>query len=134
MKQGDRVAPALLIPLGMLAVLAAISSLGEPSLHGREAVGVLSSAESMDPPGLSVAGVDSDWWERTVGEINNLEYQASWTAAGLQAPNRAHNLRVHFHPDGVRITPRTDPTDRWSWCWSTRAWGREGRMRTIEPT
>ena len=35
------------------------------------------------------------------------EYHASWTEHGLQAPNRAQDLRAYFDPEQVRIHART---------------------------
>ena len=35
------------------------------------------------------------------------EYRASQNGEGLQAPNRAHNLRTYFEPDGIRVVDRT---------------------------
>ena len=35
------------------------------------------------------------------------EYRASQNGEGLQAPNRAHNLRTYFEPDGIRVHDRT---------------------------
>src|SRR5262245_54175477 len=35
------------------------------------------------------------------------EYEASPNGAGLQAPNRAHNLRTWFDASGIRVHDRT---------------------------
>jgi hypothetical protein len=35
------------------------------------------------------------------------EYEASENARGLQAPNRAYNLRTYFEPEGIRVQDRT---------------------------
>jgi hypothetical protein len=35
------------------------------------------------------------------------EYQATPSERGLQAPNRAHNLRTYFEPGGIRVHDRT---------------------------
>jgi len=35
------------------------------------------------------------------------EYEATRNARGLQAPNRAHNLRTYFEPAGIRVHDRT---------------------------
>lgn len=39
--------------------------------------------------------------------IAEREYRASRNERGLQAPNRAHNLRTWFEPDGIRVHDRT---------------------------
>src|SRR4030095_11760198 len=35
------------------------------------------------------------------------EYRASENGEGLQAPNRAHNLRTYFEKTGIRVHDRT---------------------------
>ena len=47
------------------------------------------------------------WWARVQRGLTEAEYNASMTGQGLQAPNRAHNLRSYFEPGGVRIHDRT---------------------------
>ena len=37
------------------------------------------------------------------------EYRASQNGEGLQAPNRAHNLRTYFDSHGIRVVDRTAP-------------------------
>jgi hypothetical protein len=39
--------------------------------------------------------------------IAQREYRASANSDGLQAPNRAHNLRTYFAPTGIRVHDRT---------------------------
>lgn len=41
--------------------------------------------------------------------IAEREYWASRSQHGLQAPNRRHDLRVYFEPDGIRVSDRTTP-------------------------
>ena len=48
-----------------------------------------------------------DWWTRVQRGLSEAEYHAGMTDQGLQAPNRAHNLRAYFEPGGVRIHDRT---------------------------
>src|SRR5262245_28959617 len=38
-----------------------------------------------------------------------LEYHASATPRGVQAPNRAQRFRTWFEPTGVRVEPRREP-------------------------
>jgi hypothetical protein len=40
-------------------------------------------------------------------QIAEREYRASHNGQGLQAPNRAHNLRIYFEPTGIRVVDRT---------------------------
>src|SRR4026209_909854 len=44
-------------------------------------------------PELRQAGADESWWQAVSGGLERGEYAASTTSDGLQAPNRAHNLR-----------------------------------------
>jgi len=42
-------------------------------------------------------------------ELATREYQASENGAGLQAPNRAQDLRTYFDARGIRVHDRTAP-------------------------
>ena len=53
--------------------------------------------EAVDPSVL--AGIQA--------QLAAREYHASENGEGLQAPNRAHNLRTYFAPDGIRVVDRT---------------------------
>jgi len=50
---------------------------------------------------------DRDWMARLQRNIAAYEYRASPNSHGLQAPNRAHNLRTYFEPTGIRLHDRT---------------------------
>ena len=50
---------------------------------------------------------DRDWWTRISQNLIAYEYVPSNNAHGLQAPNRAHNLRTYFKPDGIHVHDRT---------------------------
>ncbi len=52
-------------------------------------------------------GASQGWWERLQRGLTESEYHASNNGRGLQAPNRAHNLRTYFSPTGVRLHDRT---------------------------
>ena len=49
---------------------------------------------------LAVAAAPS-WMTRVQREIAAREYEASWSGAELQAPNRAHRLRTYFEATGI---------------------------------
>jgi hypothetical protein len=53
------------------------------------------------------AGQDAGWLARAQEQIAAGEYRASENGEGLQAPNRAHNLRTYFEPVGIRVHDRT---------------------------
>ncbi|HXV37524.1 MAG TPA: hypothetical protein VEC18_10260, partial [Myxococcota bacterium] len=44
-------------------------------------------------------------------EIAEREYRASAIRGGLQAPNRAHDLRTYFETSGIRVHSRTGDSD-----------------------
>ncbi len=89
-----------------------------------------SPAEPTDPP--------ATWWQTIQGEIERSEYTISWqeqidlpvdqiTAADMadgayHAPNRAHNLRVYFSPQGPVVVPRLWPETAADapWHWGVR--------------
>jgi hypothetical protein len=50
-----------------------------------------------------------DWLTRAQRSLAAKEYEASPNARGLQAPNRAHDLRTYFDPTGIRVHDRTAP-------------------------
>ena len=63
---------------------------------------VETAAESSLPSGAS-----GDWWRRVQRGLAATEYHPSRNAIGLQAPNRAHNLRTYFGARGIRLHDRT---------------------------
>jgi hypothetical protein len=84
----------------------------------------------------STPPASSDWWGTVRAGIEAEEYHASVAAAGLQAPNRAENLRTYFRPGGIEIVPRTTRTGaapQWSWRWESLRFGREGRLASLAP-
>ena len=60
---------------------------------------------------VTVAFVSSasaeDWWICAQRGLAEAEYHASNNGRGLQAPNRAHDLRTYFEPGRVRLHSRT---------------------------
>ena len=48
------------------------------------------------------------WWQTVSStQLARAEYAATPTSDGLQAPNRAHNLRTMFGARGIEVVPRT---------------------------
>jgi hypothetical protein len=92
--------------------------------------GAAASESAPSPPG---AAVDGAWWMEAVLNLEAREYEVSESPAGLQAPNRAQNLRTYFRPHGIEAVPRTGADDSGAWCfeWRTTAWGREGNLQTV---
>ena len=62
---------------------------------------------------VALAELDGDrlggerWWSRVQQGLAESECHASENGQGLQAPNRAHNLRTYFEPAGIRVCGRT---------------------------
>ncbi len=83
--------------------------------------------------GAGIGKKDLDWWTLVQEDLYQREYHITWQKpsdfpgglTGYQAPNRAQNLRIGFHPGGILIVPRTaahPPPDqgrgiRESWTW-----------------
>jgi len=107
------------------------------------------------------AGVDERWWRRTSAALERQEYEATPGEHGLQAPNRAQNLRTLFRPQGIEVRPRQgsrvawptlqaaggglrlasperaatpSATPAWRFGWETTALGRPGTMVDAAPS
>jgi hypothetical protein len=79
--------------------------------------------------GARSAGVTEDWLGKAMAQIELEEYEVSLVERGLQAPNRAQNLRVYFLDGGLEVVPRTGEAESaWSFTWRTTRWGREGSL------
>ena len=75
---------------------------------GRALLGAKGAAAN---PSVNVAdlprGASQNWWRRVQRGLAESEYYPSHNRRGLQAPNRAHNLRTYFGPTGIRLHDRT---------------------------
>jgi hypothetical protein len=78
-------------------------------------------------------GADESWYQAVTGDLARAEYAATRTPAGLQAPNRAQNLRTAFGEHGIEVVPRTgnDVAPAWRFAWKTIGMGRQGRMEEV---
>lgn len=80
------------------------------------------------------AGATADWWSQVHADLAVREYEASVSAAGLQAPNRAQNLRTYFRSGGIEVVPRTDGGEpAWRLALTVRHSGRPGAMVDVPP-
>jgi hypothetical protein len=61
------------------------------------------------------------------------EYEASHNGKGLQAPNRAHNLRTYFEPTGIRVVDRTATGSPELLALRFLAIGRGEQLTPVEP-
>jgi hypothetical protein len=71
------------------------------------AVGALLLAAGGCAAPEAVVEPDASWLARAQQHLAEREYRASENGQGLQAPNRAHNLRTYFEPTGIRVVDRT---------------------------
>ncbi len=83
----------------------------------------------------NTAGADAAWSAGIASQIEREEYRVSQTTTGLQAPNRAHNLRTHFRSGGIDVGPRLieeSESAAWQFTWRTTRWGRSNRLVEVE--
>ena len=62
------------------------------------------------PPPLEArlpGGASESWWSSVQRGLAEAQYHPRENGQGLQAPNRAHNLRTYFGPTGIRLHDRT---------------------------
>ena len=93
-------------------------------------------AGALPAPKRPVEGVPAGWRAQAQAEIRGLEYRPkavpAWESDGalhtVRAPNRAHNFRLTFTPEGVRVTPRTRTGPDWSWGLQLTGIGRAGDL------
>ena len=93
-------------------------------------------AGALPAPKRPVEGVPAAWRAHAQAEIRGLEYRPKAVPAGesdgalhtVRAPNRAHNFRLSFTPEGVRVTPRTRTGPDWSWGLQLTGIGRAGDL------
>ena len=81
------------------------------------------------------AGARPDWWQSVSQQMAVEEYHASVADGGLQAPNRAQNLRTRFGAQGIGVEPRIlgGAASAWRFGWETAAIGRPGQMAEPAP-
>ena len=78
------------------------------------------------------ASVPESWRQSVASGLEREEYRASSTPTGLQAPNRAQNVRTYFRSGEIEVVPR-DPstTPSWQFLWRTSGWGRTSSMQAV---
>ena len=64
------------------------------------------SSDRMAPGRNASNDANRSWLAAAEREMAEREYRASENGEGLQAPNRAHNLRTYFEKTGVRVHDR----------------------------
>jgi len=101
---------------------------------GPLAVPDLADATEAPDPAVVAAGGTEAWWSKALQNIKQQEYEVSQSAAGLQAPNRAQNLRTYFHDSGIEVVPRDVLREEapWRFEWQTVGWGREDHYHLVD--
>lgn len=101
----------------------------------------LTTGDSLQLSANLTSDVPDDWWSQALDQILVSEYYITWqeqtylsdVSTAYQAPNRAHNLRTYFTPEGPIVIPRhwtgQDPNPPWRWEVRLVAWGREGALK-----
>lgn len=128
---------ALLVNLTIaLAGVATHTSAASPQVDFRLPAGGSPPA----PP----TGISTDWWTAVQEDLRRSEYHVTWqedpdlpgVLAAYQAPNRAHNLRTYFTPEGPvtipRLLPAESATPSWHWGLRLVAWGWEGSLQPVD--
>jgi hypothetical protein len=73
---------------------------------------LLSAGLRAAAPPAAASSPDASWLTKAQQNIAQREYRASENGQGLQAPNRAHDLRTYFDPNGIRVYDRTAAESR----------------------
>jgi len=77
--------------------------------------------------------VDPGWLAVVKEQILEREYHTTPNPGGLQAPNRAHNLRTYFERDGIRVVDRTADGSPALLSLRLRAMGRGESLGAVAP-
>ena len=115
-------------------------------------IGSMACAASEDYGGTTVApparsastgaptmppGVNPDWWSGAQRRIREQEYRITRQEQGLQAPNRAHNMRTWFDESGGLSVSRADGSPgsgKWQWGLQLERIGWKNReLRPVAP-
>src|SRR4029453_12077712 len=76
---------------------------------------------------------EASWLAQAQGQLAAREYRASENGEGLQAPNRAHNLRTYFEKTGIRVHDRTAGGSPELLRLSLAGVGRGERLAAVKP-
>ena len=122
---------ALLGLAGSLAVAVSLIDI-EPNrvVRTTRVASVPASMAEFVPPAHD-ADVPASFAEQAQDSIAKQEYHASPNDRGLQAPNRAHDLRTYFEPWGVRVEDRTGEGSPELLRMKTTAIGRDNRLESL---
>jgi hypothetical protein len=111
----------------LFLIVASLFLVCVPTTNG--AAGLKRQATS--PPALQ-SSLDQKWLQRAFSQIDESEYHLRWQPGkdGYQSPNRAHELRFTYFPDGFDAEPRSLKAGEGPWKISMRlkAYGRESAL------
>ena len=77
------------------------------------------------------AGASGDWLARVEKGLAEREYEATRNGGGLQAPNRAQDLRTYFERTGIRVVDRTAEGSPELLALRVTGWGRGERIAAV---
>ncbi len=103
------------------------------------AVNTLISQSSSPESSLTPVGTDTTWVGNIQDNIRQEEYHITWQEettlpneqGAYQAPNREHNFRTYFVPDGIYLQPRTEITEQWLWGLKLTGFGYADNMQPV---
>ena len=122
---------ALLGLAGSLAVAASLIDIDPTPIAQTTRTGSARAPISELGPPFGGSGIPASLAEQAQYSIARQEYAASRNDRGLQAPNRAHNLRTYFEPWGVRVEDRTADGSPELVRMVTTSIGRSGRLESL---
>ncbi|MDD3642186.1 MAG: hypothetical protein PHQ19_01800 [Candidatus Krumholzibacteria bacterium] len=120
--------------IGVCCLVLAAAGIARFGREPESAAQAFAAETGADPASAATnlpVGVSEDWLAEVARNLEKAEYDVSESAAGLQAPNRAHNLRTYFRDETIEIVPRDQAQPLWTWRWRTAAFGREEALRAL---
>jgi len=116
----------------VLSIVMALTLSSLPQLLGNAGEAETTSVQAKEE-------ISSNWLAQAQETIQQMEYHITWAdeplirgaAAGFQAPNRAHNLRFYFQPDGVQVIQRDTTQPAWVWRLALAGMGRSGAVDSV---
>jgi hypothetical protein len=125
-----------------LLVLVILLAIGLPGFITRDAH--LHSVQAQESGVSLPLAVPADWSTAAQENTRKAEYHVTWQdqtylpdlPAAYQAPNRAHNLRTYFAPEGIRVIPRVLPDQgngsvAWEWGLTLTGYGYAGAIQPL---
>ena len=108
--------------------------------QSREPVVVADADIALPEEANGIPGAGTNWWAAAQEDIRQGEYKVTWQRStyledlsdAYQAPNRAHNLRAYFTPQGVRVIPRVFEGEKPPWEWGLTLTG-YGTLGNVQP-